>query len=174
MQQLHQGQIPAPPTQAPFANHQGHLQQHRGNFDNHYDDKRSQDFGVSGNGYNDAQTHTPRPESYRGPSTNATSLDDLVSGAANDADRKAEKSTDLKVEDYFKPDQPKKSKKDKEKATKMVYSDQETSPEEKMACLPRYAFVPKGEEETVLVDATTASGVTGIVAGPDDVIDRQG
>ena len=174
MQQLHQGQIPAPPTQAPFANHQGHPQQHRGNFDNHYDDRKSQDFGIGGNGYSDTQTHTPRLESHRAPSTNATSLDDLVSGAANDADRKAERSVESKSEDHPKADQSKKSKKDKEKATKMVYSDQETSPEEKMARLPRYAFVPKGEEETVLVDATTASGVTRIVTGLNDIIDRQG
>ena len=31
-------------------------------------------------------------------------------------------------------------KKEKSKATRLVYSDNETSPEEKMAVLPRYAF----------------------------------
>lgn len=36
----------------------------------------------------------------------------------------------------------KKGKKDKEKNTRMVYADTEVSPEEKMARLPRYAFVP--------------------------------
>lgn len=36
----------------------------------------------------------------------------------------------------------KKGKKDKEKNTRMVYADTEVSPEERMAQLPRYAFVP--------------------------------
>lgn len=36
----------------------------------------------------------------------------------------------------------KKGKKDKEKNMRMVYADTEVSPEEKMALLPRYAFVP--------------------------------
>jgi hypothetical protein len=57
----------------------------------------------------------------------------------------------------------KKVKKEKDKNTKMVYSDNEVSPEEKMAKLPRYAFVPDGKDETVLVDATQAPGVAGVV-----------
>jgi hypothetical protein len=36
----------------------------------------------------------------------------------------------------------KKGKKDKDKNTRMVYADTDVSPEEKMALLPRYAFVP--------------------------------
>jgi len=36
----------------------------------------------------------------------------------------------------------KRPKKEKEKEIKLVYSDNETSPEEKMAKLSRYAFVP--------------------------------
>ncbi|KAI9851577.1 MAG: hypothetical protein M1838_003288 [Thelocarpon superellum] len=67
----------------------------------------------------------------------------------------------------------KKGKKDKDKATKMVYSDDQVSPEEKMARLPRYAFAPSRKTESVLDDATTAA-VTGVVTGPDDVVDRQG
>ena len=51
----------------------------------------------------------------------------------------------------------KKSKKDKEKETRMVYTDDETSPEEKMAKLPRYAFDPMGQGEIVRGDATTAT-----------------
>jgi hypothetical protein len=39
------------------------------------------------------------------------------------------------------PAQDKKSKKDKEKNVKMIYED-ELSPEERMALMPRYAFVP--------------------------------
>lgn len=37
----------------------------------------------------------------------------------------------------------KKSRKEREKNMRMVYSDQDVSPEEKMAMLPRYAFVPE-------------------------------
>lgn len=57
----------------------------------------------------------------------------------------------------------KKPKKDKEKNNKMVYTDNEVSPEEKMAKLPRYAFVPDGKEETTIVDVNTAPGVAGVV-----------
>ena len=57
----------------------------------------------------------------------------------------------------------KKAKKEKDKNTKMVYSDNEVSPEEKMAKMPRYAFVPDGKDETVLVDATQAPAVAGVV-----------
>ena len=97
-------------------------------------------------------------------SVTATSLDDLVSGAARDADRtenKAEISTG---------DKKTKKEKDKDKPVKLVYSDNETSPEEKMAKLPRYAFVPDQKPETVLGEATTAA-VTGVSVGVDDVLD---
>lgn len=57
----------------------------------------------------------------------------------------------------------KKSKKEKE-IPKMVYYDEEVSPEEKMAKLPRYAFVPeKHKDETTLVDANQVPGVAGTV-----------
>lgn len=56
----------------------------------------------------------------------------------------------------------KKSKKEKE-IPKMVYHDEEVSPEEKMAKLPRYAFVPEKKEETTLVDANQVPGVAGTV-----------
>lgn len=98
----------------------------------------------------------------------AASVDDLVSGAAKAADTQGSPAP--------KPEgaaEEKLSKKEKEKAkaTKLVFSDNETSPEEKMAKLPRYAFVPDKKGETVLGDAATAS-VAGIVTGSDDVIDR--
>ena len=69
------------------------------------------------------------------------------------------------------PQTDKKGKKDKDKAIRLVYSDEEISPEEKMAKLPRYAFVPDGKGETVLGDATTAA-VTGAVRGGDDVMNE--
>ena len=36
-----------------------------------------------------------------------------------------------------------KKEKDKNKSSKLVYSDNEVSPEEKMARMPRYAFTPE-------------------------------
>ncbi len=55
-----------------------------------------------------------------------------------------------------------KIKKEKDKATKLVYSDNVVSPEEKMAELPRYAFTPNDKGETVLGEATVPA-VTGVV-----------
>lgn len=104
---------------------------------------------------------------------NATSLDDLISGAAKAAEVAAENSPP-KAEEVPEEKTAKKEKaKEKSKATRLVYADEEISPEEKMARLPRYAFVPDGKEETVLGDATTAA-VTGVVTGSDDVVDVQG
>ena len=68
-------------------------------------------------------------------SANASSLDDLITGAANDASKGEAVPTERKED-------KKASKKDKDKNTKLVYSDNEVSPEEKMAQLPRYAFDP--------------------------------
>ena len=56
----------------------------------------------------------------------------------------------------------KKEKKQKE-IPKMVYHDEEVSPEENMAKLPRYAFVPEKKDETTLVDANQVPGVAGTV-----------
>ena len=77
-------------------------------------------------------------------SANASSLDDLVSGAAKDADKAASAGeSKAPAAKTSAPAEEKKSKKDKDKS-KLVYSDNEVSPEEKMAQLPRYAFVPAG------------------------------
>lgn len=57
----------------------------------------------------------------------------------------------------------KKAKKEKDKNSRMVYSDNEVSPEERMAKMPRYAFVPNGKEESALVDANTAPAVAAVV-----------
>jgi hypothetical protein len=53
----------------------------------------------------------------------------------------------------------KKSK--KEKPSRMVYSDNDLSPEERMAMMPRYAFIPAGKTESSLVDAAMVPGVVG-------------
>ena len=77
--------------------------------------------------------------------TNASSLDDLVSGAAKDADRAAATTeTEKGASKAAEPQEGKKGKKDKDKNMKLMYSDNEVSPEEKMAKMPRYAFAPSG------------------------------
>lgn len=169
MQQMHQGQLPGPPNPASFSNQKGASQHPSNGFNNTQHAPNGQthhEFGGQG-------IKTPLNDRQGQVSANATSLDDLLSVAAKDADEAgiaAEPKANAKAESA----QPeKKSKKDKEKATKLVYSDNETSPEEKMAQLPRYAFVPDGKGETVLGDATTAA-VTGVATGSDDVLDEQG
>lgn len=94
----------------------------------------------------------------------ATSTNDGLPGAARDAEKTESKSEVQSLE--------KKTKKDKEKdkPVKLIYSDNVMSPEEKLAKLPRYAFVPDQRPETVLGDATTAA-VTGVSIGVDDVLD---
>lgn len=66
------------------------------------------------------------------------SVDDLISGAASEAAAKA--AAPPAGEPIEKPAKKEKSK------TRMIYSDETTSPEEKMAQLPRYAFVPARKE----------------------------
>jgi outer membrane biosynthesis protein TonB len=153
-----------------------------------------------------SSAYPPHSQGYNGDySTNASSVDDLVSGAAREADdideiiRMAEAgikppkkgeaaqapppapesnvtstaptatATPTPVPEAAEKTEPtekteqgeKKSK--KEKPIKMVYSDNDLSPEERMARMPRYAFVPEGKTETTLVDAATLPGVAGTV-----------
>jgi hypothetical protein len=61
-----------------------------------------------------------------------------------------------------KPDAAAEKKAKKEKPIKMIYSDNELSPEEKMAMMPRYAFVPERKTES-FVYAATVPGVAGTV-----------
>jgi len=153
-----------------------------------------------------SSAYPPHSQGYNGDySTNASSVDDLVSGAAREADdideiiRMAEagikppkkgeaqqapvQATESVVtstaptatatptpapeaaentESADKTEQGEKKVK-KEKPIKMIYSDNDLSPEEKMAMMPRYAFVPDGKTETSLVDAATLPGVAGTV-----------
>jgi hypothetical protein len=142
------------------------------------------------------------PPHSQGYNPNASSVDDLISGAAREPDdideiiRMAEagikppKKTDPQAqpastaapaptilpapvsapeptptpEATEKADTTeKKPKKDKDKNMKMVYSDNEVSPEEKLAKMPRYAFVPDKKEENILGDALDMPGVAGVV-----------
>ncbi|OIW23806.1 hypothetical protein CONLIGDRAFT_686037 [Coniochaeta ligniaria NRRL 30616] len=86
------------------------------------------------------------PQGYPGAST----VDELVANAGRQGDdidqmiRMAEAGIKPPAKAAEEPAAAadKKGKKDKEKNTRMVYADTEVSPEEKMARLPRYAFVP--------------------------------
>ncbi|EER43109.1 C2H2 finger domain-containing protein [Histoplasma capsulatum H143] len=99
-----------------------------------------------------------------------TSIDDLISGAAKQAEEMAGKPPATTVKPYDGAgEKPAKKEKEKSKATRMVYSDNEISPEEKMAQLPRYAYLPERKEETVLGDNTTAA-VAGINTASDQLV----
>ncbi|KAI1001526.1 hypothetical protein K3495_g6672 [Podosphaera aphanis] len=139
----------------------------------------------------------PHPHGYIGDhSTNASSVDDPVSGTTREKDdideiiRMAEagikppkpsESTAselkpstieatqpsnpgvvLKAEDKNNHEEiDKKTKKDK--PINMIYSDNVLSPEERMARMPRYAFVPEGMTEPPSVDAITDPGIDGTI-----------
>ncbi|KAL2365989.1 hypothetical protein RJZ56_000993 [Blastomyces dermatitidis] len=100
----------------------------------------------------------------------SSSIDDLISGAAKQVDEMAGKSSTptAKPEDGT-GEKPARKEKEKSKATRMVYSDNEISPEEKMAQLPRYAYVPERKEDTVLGDTTTAA-VVGVNTASDTLV----
>ena len=121
---MHQGQLSGPPNQS---DHSYHSQQ-----------QATQNASVLMGGTTDSNPPTAL-------SANASSLDDLVSGAAKDAD-KAANGTEKKAEmpRIEEPAEEKKGKKEKDKNMKLVYSDNDISPEEKMARMPRYAFTPSG------------------------------
>lgn len=151
MQQMHQGQLPGlSPSPDNAFNHQPGSSQQFGR------PLGSPPNGKPGGSVGSIPPNVPGEPANKN-SANATSLDDLLSGAAKDAD-KAESSmsnkVELKAED---PQEEKKSKKEKDKNTKLVYSDNDVSPEEKMAQLPRYAFAPGGKDSGILGVATTAA-----------------
>lgn len=146
MQQLHQGQIPGPsnPHDVPV-NHQPGVSAPPG---------RPPGSHSNGSFEGPSVGQTPHQVSRSSEaqgvlSAGATSLDDLLSGAAKEADK-----ADMKQDE---PQEEKKTaKKEKEKSTRLVYSDNDTSPEEKMAQMPRYAFVPNGKEESLSAGAVVA------------------
>ncbi|KAF2196584.1 hypothetical protein GQ43DRAFT_476198 [Delitschia confertaspora ATCC 74209] len=106
-------------------------------------------FRPGGHPMNDsgpAHVLQPSPSNEVNTSISA-SVDQLISDVTTAAPSAAE------------PVPEKKSK--KERNVKLVYSDESESPEEKLAKLPKYAFVPDRRPETVLGDETGA--VTGTV-----------
>ena len=93
---------------------------------------------------------------------NASSLDDLIASASKQADANAAAAAAAAAAYAQQPatalapakedaGEDKGAKKDKEKpkSTRLVYSDNETSPEEKMAMMAKYAFTPA--QKTILV-----------------------
>lgn len=154
------GSLPAAPSLpqrpavgAPQVNAQQMQQMHLGN---------SIPSGVAHNTYG-------QPGLVNGDQTPvSTSMDSLISGAAKQADEAA--AVTATSQKPAEPTEEKPSKKDKSKPARLVYSDNETSPEEKMAKLPRYAFVPDRKQETVLGEGP-AIAVTGTVRETDKVVD---
>ncbi|KAL2871057.1 putative C2H2 finger domain protein [Aspergillus lucknowensis] len=103
-----------------------------------------------------------RPET----TTFSSSVDDLISGAAREAD-KAATNIEPKATDGA---EEKPTKKDKSKQSRLVYSDNETSPEEKLARLPRYAFAPVRRTETTL-EELPSSAVVGTIRESGTIVD---
>jgi hypothetical protein len=111
------------------------------------------------------QTNFPQqpafpPQNSQQPQTNETSLEDLISGASKQVEEIGitPASSEIPTPGEIPADKPaglssgkpvtelveeKKDKKDKSKASHLVYSDPDTSPEEKMARMSRYAFTPE-------------------------------
>ena len=146
-----------------------------------------------------SSAYPPHSQGYGDLATNATSVDDLVAGAARKADDHIDeviRMAEAGIRPPKKSDTPsvavsasetnvhpaptpatapvvepekvekneaveKKSKKDK--PMKMIYSDNDISPEEKMSKLPRYAYIPEVKTETSLVDAASVPGIAGTV-----------
>ncbi|RAK81118.1 putative C2H2 finger domain protein [Aspergillus fijiensis CBS 313.89] len=103
------------------------------------------------------------------------SVDDLISGAAKQAEAATATATPPTMTTTTTTGgksaegEDQKPKKDKSKA-RLVYSDNETSPEEKMARLSRYAYVPDQRGETVLEELPSAV-VVGAIRESDTVVD---
>ncbi|KAJ5586931.1 uncharacterized protein N7459_002696 [Penicillium hispanicum] len=89
----------------------------------------------------------------------SSSVNDLISGAAQEATAKTAETTE------------KPSKKDKSKPTRMVYSDETTSPEEKMAQLPRYTFARDRFTAGTALGELPGAVVVGAIQDQDTVID---
>ncbi len=105
-------------------------------------------------------TQLPQPPSLPAPFAGDESLDDLIKGARDQADAQAAAAGSVTatsapavptppvaappVKEEAAEDKATKKDKEKEKpkSTRLVYSDNETSPEEKMAMMPKYAFTP--------------------------------
>ncbi|KAJ5477365.1 hypothetical protein N7539_007509 [Penicillium diatomitis] len=93
-------------------------------------------------------------DATQAPSHVASSVDELISSAAKEA-AASEKPT----------------KKEKSKNIRMVYSDENISPEEKMAKLPRYAFSRQAFQQETALGEVPGSIVVGTIRDQDTVVD---
>ncbi|RAK99081.1 putative C2H2 finger domain protein [Aspergillus ibericus CBS 121593] len=112
------------------------------------------------NAYQMQQMHMGHAAALNGDKPHAeptlsTSVDELINGTAKQADAAAAATATAAAEKKTEE----KPKKDKSKA-RLVYSDNEISPEEKMARLARYAYVPE-DTDVVAVEEVPASTVVG-------------
>lgn len=155
MQQMHQGQLPGQAN-----SHDATINHQLGASAPH-----GRPPGSPPSGNSEGFVAGPTLRQTSGPSehqvvisNSATSLEDLLSGAAKEADK-----ADVKQDE---PQEEKKAKKEKDKNTRLVYSDNSISPEEKMAQLPRYAFAPNGKEENLSKGSIVAA--TTVTAGSED------
>ena len=159
---MHQGQIPGPPnpTASVYSN-----QQHGGGIDISEKERDMANVPLLNGIHATPAPAQPHQDNVSSSFTTMVGQDHSSNGPHNNVHKAAE--TQIEV-DTKRTEAEKKGKKDKDKNVKMVYSDNEISPEEKMAGLPRYAFVPNSKEEAVLGDATTAT-VAGVA---DDAFDQ--
>jgi hypothetical protein len=135
MQQMHHGQIPPGLPNPPPVNHS-------------FPKQDAPQSSVQ----QEPQQAAAQPEPVSQESANATSLDDLISGASREAEAAQAARPDpapapQTVEVATEEKAPKKEK-EKNKTSKLVYSDNDISPEEKMARMPRYAFTPEKKAAT--------------------------
>lgn len=115
------------------------------------------------------------------PTGSATtqSVDDLISNAAQESTQANAAQTSAAATPTPAPEKPaaaeKKvdgdSKKSK-KATRLVYPEQDASPEERMSSTSKYEFTPEKNNPTIL--GPVEGNVTGVVQDSDKVVDAQG
>lgn len=96
-------------------------------------------------------------------------MDDLISSGG----KLPEVPKAIEAQQLKKEEEAPKSKKDDDKK-RLAYSDNDVSPEEKMAKLARYAFNPDERRKDEKVVGTLEPPVTGVVTGQDDVVDTSG
>jgi hypothetical protein len=177
MQQLHQGQLPGPnslPTVPSIPNNSYNTAHQNGSgFDasqqgaHGFQQSQNQNGFSNGTSKNEFEVPLGISAKTAGGAAPVTSQAPSSTEGTGKSTQPTDSVPDLKPEETR---GEKKTKKEKEKETRMIYSDNEMSPEEKLARLPRYAFVPDQKGETVLGDATTAA-VTGVVRGEGDNYD---
>lgn len=160
----------APPVNAAQMQqmHQGQFAAQNGSQNAHSQDPRLRAQDAAASTYGQSQPFNDSRAQDQ-PTATAADVDELVANAARESGVSLEENKPAPE-----PVEEKKSKKDKDKATRLVYSDNELSPEEKMAKLSRYAFDPTNEKPETVLSSAVEPAVTGPVEGQDDVLDAAG